>query len=78
MEKLHNEELHILYSSPNIIRHIKSGTVRWVGHWHTWKGDGVQFWWESQKERDHLEGQGVDGRMESKWIYGDGLGECIE
>jgi hypothetical protein len=23
--KLHNEELHILYSSPNIIRQIKSG-----------------------------------------------------
>jgi hypothetical protein len=30
--KLHNEELHILYSSPNIIRHIKSRRMRWVGH----------------------------------------------
>jgi hypothetical protein len=29
---LHNEELHILYSSPNIIRQIKSRTVRWAGH----------------------------------------------
>jgi hypothetical protein len=29
---LHNEELHILYSSPNIIRHIKSRRMRWVGH----------------------------------------------
>jgi hypothetical protein len=28
--KLHSEELHILYSSPNIIRHIKSRTVRWA------------------------------------------------
>jgi hypothetical protein len=26
--KLHNEELHILYSSPNIIRHIKSRRMR--------------------------------------------------
>jgi hypothetical protein len=26
------------------------------------------FWWESQKERDHLEDQGIDGRMESEWI----------
>jgi hypothetical protein len=25
-------------------------------------------WWESQKERDHLEDQGVDGRMGSEWI----------
>jgi hypothetical protein len=30
--KLHNEELHILYSSPNIIRQIKSRGMRWVGH----------------------------------------------
>jgi hypothetical protein len=29
---LHNEELHILYSSPNIIRQIKSRRVRWAGH----------------------------------------------
>jgi hypothetical protein len=30
--KLHNEELHNLYSSPNIIRMIKSGKMRWAGH----------------------------------------------
>jgi hypothetical protein len=30
--KLHSEELHNLYSSPNIIRHIKSRRVRWAGH----------------------------------------------
>jgi hypothetical protein len=28
--KLLNEELHNLYSSPNIIRQIKSRTMRWV------------------------------------------------
>jgi hypothetical protein len=27
-------------------------------------------WWESQRERDHLEDQGVDGRMESEWMLG--------
>jgi hypothetical protein len=26
------EELHILYPSPNIIRHFKSKRMRWVGH----------------------------------------------
>jgi hypothetical protein len=31
-KKLHNEELHILYSSPNIFRQIKSRTARWSGH----------------------------------------------
>jgi hypothetical protein len=30
--KLHNEELHNLYSSPSIIRMIKSRGMRWVGH----------------------------------------------
>jgi hypothetical protein len=28
--KLHNEELHNLYSSPNIIRMIKSRKMRWA------------------------------------------------
>jgi hypothetical protein len=30
--KLHNEALHTLYSSPNIIRQIKSRRMRWAGH----------------------------------------------
>jgi hypothetical protein len=30
--KLHNENLCNLYSSPNIIRQIKSRRMRWVGH----------------------------------------------
>jgi hypothetical protein len=30
--KLHNDELHSLYSSPNIARVIKSRRMRWVGH----------------------------------------------
>jgi hypothetical protein len=30
--KLHNDELHNLYSSPNIVRVIKSGRMRWAGH----------------------------------------------
>ncbi|KAJ4448034.1 hypothetical protein ANN_10046 [Periplaneta americana] len=30
--KLHNAELHTLYSSPDIIRNIKSRRLRWAGH----------------------------------------------
>jgi hypothetical protein len=30
--KLHNEELHELYSSPSIIRIMKARTMRWAGH----------------------------------------------
>jgi hypothetical protein len=29
---MHNEELHNLFSSPNIIRQIKSRRMRWAGH----------------------------------------------
>jgi hypothetical protein len=31
-DDLHDEELHNLYSSPSIIRMIKSRRMRWAGH----------------------------------------------
>jgi hypothetical protein len=53
--KLHNEELHNLYSSPSIIRQLKKRWLRWAGHvacmWR--RGMHIGFCWESQKERDH-------------------------
>jgi hypothetical protein len=30
--KLHSEELHKLYSSPDNIRHVKSRRIWWAGH----------------------------------------------
>jgi hypothetical protein len=36
--KLHNEELHGLYSSPSIVRVIKARRMRWAGH-VAWKGE---------------------------------------
>jgi hypothetical protein len=40
--KLHNDELHGLYSSPNIVRVIKSRRMTWAGH-VTRKGRGERF-----------------------------------
>jgi hypothetical protein len=40
--KLHNNELHSLYSSPNIVRVIKSKRMRWAGH-VALKGEGRGF-----------------------------------
>jgi hypothetical protein len=61
--KLHNEELHNLYSSPNIIRMIKSRITRWVEHVARMGRGGIHtgYWWEIQKERDHWEDQDVGG-----------------
>jgi hypothetical protein len=55
LRKLHDEELHNLYSSPNIIRMIKSTRIRWAGHLALMGGRGIHkgYWWESQKERGH-------------------------
>jgi hypothetical protein len=39
---LHNDELHDLYSSPNIVRVIKSRRMRWAGHVaRMWEGRGA-------------------------------------
>jgi hypothetical protein len=40
--KLHNDELHSLYSSPNIVRVIKLRRMRWAGHVaRMWEGRGI-------------------------------------
>jgi hypothetical protein len=40
--------------------------------WHAWerRKKCTRFWWESPKERDHLEDQGAGGKMGSEWILG--------
>jgi hypothetical protein len=68
--KLHNEELHNLYSSPSIIRMIKSRRVRRTEHIARMgvRGMHIGFWPESQKEGDHYEDLGIAGRIILKLI----------
>jgi hypothetical protein len=53
--KLHNEELHGLYSSPSIIRIIKSRRMRRAGHVARMgeKRNAYSYRWESQREGEH-------------------------
>jgi hypothetical protein len=70
--KLHNGELYNLYTSPDIIRQIKSRKMRLAGHVAR-MGEGrnvYTVWWENPKEKDDLKDQGVDRRMGSKCILG--------
>jgi hypothetical protein len=53
--KLHDEEVHNFYSSTSTFRMIRSRTIRWAGHVARMgrRGTHIEYWWESQKERDH-------------------------
>jgi hypothetical protein len=53
--KLHNEELHNWYSSPNIIRMIKSRRMRLAGHVACMEENrnAYSIFMGSQKERGH-------------------------
>jgi hypothetical protein len=62
--KLHNKELHDLYSSPSIMRIIKSRRMRWKGH--------VARLGENRNAYRLLvgkpEGKGPLGRPRRRWV----------
>jgi hypothetical protein len=44
--RLHNDELHSLYSPPNIVTMIKSKRIRWAGYvTHMGKGEVFTGFW---------------------------------
>jgi hypothetical protein len=62
-KRLHNEELNELYSSPNIVRVIKSRRMRWAGHVARISEERgrIGFWWGNRVETDHCGVLGLDG-----------------
>jgi hypothetical protein len=66
--KLHNDELCNLYSSPNIVRVIKSRRIRWAGHVACMGGEVFMgFWLGGLKVRDHWKDLGIGGRITLRW-----------
>ena len=81
--RLHNEELNDLYSSPNIVRVIKSRRMRWAGHVARMGEESgcIGSLWGNQREGDQWEDLGVNrwiilGWISSRWDVGiwTGLG----
>jgi hypothetical protein len=71
--KLHNDELHSLYSSPNTVRVIKSRRMRWAGHVAARIGEGRGVYGVlvvRPKVRDHWEDLGIGGRITLSWALG--------
>jgi hypothetical protein len=61
-----------LYSSPNIVRMIKSRRMKWAGH-VVCMGRGevfTGFWLGGLKGRDHWEDLGIGGRITLRWTLG--------
>jgi len=69
--KLRNEELNDGYFSPNIVRVMKTENNKMVGSRSMYGGAEVciGFWWGNFRERDHLEDQGINGRIILKRIF---------
>ena len=69
--KLHNEELNDGYFSPNIVRVMKTENNKMVGSRSMYGGAEVciGFWWGNFRERDHLEDQGINGRIILRRIF---------
>ena len=67
--KLHKEELRDVYSLPNILRVVKSRRMRCVGHVASIGEGCTGCWWGILRERDHLKGPDVDGRIILRWIF---------
>jgi hypothetical protein len=61
--RLHNEEINVLYSSPNLVRVIKSRRMNGLVMWRVWvrRRECVGSWWGNRRERDHWGDLRVDG-----------------
>jgi hypothetical protein len=69
--RLHSEELHGFYFSPNIFRIIKSRRMGWAGYVARIgeRRSVFKVWVGSSEGRDEFENLDFDVRMILKWIF---------
>ena len=75
--RLYNEEINVLYCSPNNVLVIKWRRMRWAGHVARMSEvmGCIGSWWGNRRERDHWRDLGVDGwiilgRTSRRWDVG--------
>jgi hypothetical protein len=69
--RLHNEELHNLYASPNVVMVIKLRGLRWAGH-VAWMGDRfIQCLWKRPLRRPRNR-----WKIVFRWSLGKWVGSC--
>jgi hypothetical protein len=66
--KMHNEELHNLYFSPNIIRMIKSSRMRWRGYVARMGIRGMHTWGAYRILVGKPEGKRPQRRSRRRWV----------
>jgi len=67
--RLHNEDLNDLYSSPNIVRMIKSRRMRWAGHVARMGEERGVY----RVSMGKPEGKRPLGRPRRRWVYNIGM-----
>ena len=68
-----------LICTPHFTLVIKLRKIRWDGHVTHYGGARdvhAGLWWGDLRERDHLEGLGLGGRIILKWIFKKWNGEA--
>jgi 5-methylcytosine-specific restriction endonuclease McrA len=73
--RLHNEELHNLYTSQNIIRVTKRKVMNWTGHVARVRETRTKFLSENVKQRDQSEDLGQIGKYYNGFL-GNRVGSC--
>jgi hypothetical protein len=73
--KRYNKKLNDLYSSPNIVRVIKSRRMRWAVYVARMgrREACIGYWWGNLRERDHWGEPSVDGRIILSGFSGSGM-----